>query len=61
MTDSVKGRVIGLLKQKDKGVRGALYSYQDDGDVAALRNRIIPKLMTNAREATADSVNTAIF
>ena len=38
--------MILLLKQKDKGVRGALISYQDDNDLVALRNRIIHKVMT---------------
>jgi len=62
--------VIHLLRQKDKGIRGALISYQDDNDLFALRNRIIHKVLTptGSREdrhgnsvATPSSVNTAGF
>ena len=41
----MKGKVINLLKQKDKGIRGALFSYQDDCDINALRNRIFHKVL----------------
>ena len=67
--DNLKNKVIQLLKQKDKGIRGALFSYQDDNDVIALRNRIIHKVMTptGSREdrggpgGTLSSVATAGF
>ena len=64
----MKSKVIHLLRQKDKGIRGALISYQDDNDLIALRNRIIHKVLTptGSREnrqglATSSSVNTAGF
>ena len=61
--------MIQLLKQKDKGIRGALFSYQDDNDIETLRNRIIHKVMTpsGSREdrnngmGTLSSVATAGF
>ena len=68
LLDHLKGKVIQLLKQKDKGVRGALISFQDDNDMFALRNRIIHKVLTptGSREdrhgnglATSSSTNTA--
>ena len=68
--DNLKNKVIQLLKQKDKGIRGALFSYWDDNDVIALRNRIIHKVMTptGSREervpgggGTLSSVATAGF
>ena len=70
--DNLKSKVINLLKQKDKGIRGALISYQDDSDHVALRNRILPKVLTpsGSREdrnanpngmASSASVTTAGF
>ena len=68
LLDNVKAKVINLLKQKDKGVRGALISFQDDNDVVTLRNRIIHKVMTPNDDPNAghghpssSSVNTAGF
>ena len=70
--DGMKAKMINLLKQKDKGIRGALISFQDDNDLVALRNRIIHKVVTptgtredrgagNAGHASNSSVNTAGF
>ena len=66
--DNMKSKVIHLLRQKDKGIRGALISYQDDNDLIALRNRIIHKVLSpsGSREdrhgvATSSSATTAGF
>ena len=45
--DTIKSKVVHLLKQKDKGVRGALISFQDDNDSIALKNRIMHKVMAS--------------
>ena len=66
----MKSKVVQLLKQKDKGIRGALISFQDDNDMFALRNRIIHKVLTptGSREdrhgngiTSSSSANTAGF
>ena len=66
--DNMKSKVIHLLRQKDKGIRGALISYQDDNDLIALRNRVIHKVLTptGSREdrhgvVTSSSATTAGF
>ena len=68
LEDSLKSKVISLLRQKDKGIRGALISFQDDNDLIALKNRIIHKLLTptGSREdrsgvGTSSSATTAGF
>jgi len=69
----MKIKVINLLKQKDKGIRGALISYQDDNDQVALKNRIQHKVVptsgsreeqrnvTNHGLASSASISTAGF
>lgn len=51
-----------LVRQKDKGIRGALISFQDDNDIVSLRNRLVHKILTptgSREDRNANGVGTS--
>lgn len=53
LTETLKQKVVNLVRYKDKGILGAFMLYQDDNDFEGFKARVIHKVLTpnSSREA----------